>query len=341
MKVELLPVDGTVEWNDYVEKHSESLLGHRGEWSRILSRTLGQEPIYLVAREDGILQGILPLALVEGLVGGRALVSLPWLDAAGVLADSTEVAAALIDRARETARDRNCTYLEIRALRKYDSPRPVRSSKVLLHLDLDSPDAMWKAFSAKVRNQIRKAEKEGLTASVVGENGLSDFYRVFSRNMRDIGVPVWGMNFFQEIMATFGERARLVIVRDRKEPVGAGLLLTHDGTAIVPSASSLRSHFKQCPNHLLYWTAIQEAAERGATVFDFGRSTPNSGTWRFKKQWGSREVPCYWHYDLLRINEPPERNTQSKKLRFAVETWKRLPLQVANRLGPLLVRRIP
>ena len=81
--------------------------------------------------------------------------------------------------------------------------------------------------------------------------------------------------------------------------------------------------------------------ESGARRFDFGRSTPGSGTHRFKKQWGSSERPCFWHYGLLKTGEPPVRNTASPRLKLAVEAWKRLPLFVANRLGPLIVRRIP
>jgi len=211
-----------------------------------------------------------------------------------------------------------------------------------MQLPLQDEEPMWKSFSAKVRNQVRKAEKSGLAASAGGAAHLGDFYRVFARNMRDIGVPVWGRDFFEEIVRSFGERARLIVVRDEGgAPVGGALMLVHGETAHVPSASSLRSHFKLCPNHLLYWAALKEARRMGATLFDFGRSSPESGTWRFKKQWGSHAVPCYWHYDLRKLEAPPERNTGSPRLRLAVETWKRLPLPIANRLGPLLVRRIP
>jgi FemAB-related protein (PEP-CTERM system-associated) len=200
---------------------------------------------------------------------------------------------------------------------------------------------MWEAFSAKVRNQVRKAEREGLTGEVGGEERLSDFYRVFARNMRDIGVPVWGESFFRAILRSMGSGARLLVVRFRGRPIGGALLLLHGATATVPSASSLRKHFALCPNHMLYWTALQEAYASGARLFDFGRSTRGSGTHHFKSQWGATERPCYWHYALLRTGGIPEKSTESPSLRWAVEAWKRLPVPVANRLGPVLARRIP
>ncbi len=341
MKVHLLERGGEEEWNNYVSR-KEGLLGHRAEWAAILARSFGHKPRFLIASDREGIRGVLPLARVDGLVGGRALVSLPWLDVSGVLASDDEARLMLLQRASALTTEESCHYLEIRSLREYDSLRPVMKSKVLMQLPLEDEEPLWKSFSAKVRNQIRKAEKSGLTSRVGGEDELIDFYRVFSRNMRDIGVPVWGKDFFHEIVRTFGAEARVIVVQDNDgRPVGGALLLLHGKTALVPSASSLRSHFKLCPNHLLYWTALKTARAMGADLFDFGRSSPDSGTWRFKKQWGSHAIPSFWHYDLKKIDTPPERNTASRKLRFAVETWKRLPLPIANRLGPIVVRRIP
>ncbi len=340
MKVVRLEPGRKGDWNDFVAT-AGGTVGHRVEWASILSDALGQAPRSLLAEEGGRIEGILPLALVEGIIGGRALVSLPWLDAAGPLARSAAAATALLDEARNIADSEDCSYVEIRSLRTFDFPGPVLRTKVLMHLRLDEPERMWKQFSAKVRNQVRKAEKSGLVASVAGAEELDAFYRVFSRNMRDLGVPVWSRRFFRLILERFGDDACLVLVKRDGSAVGGGLLLLHNGTALVPSASSLRSEFTRCPNHLLYWTALVESRRRGAVLFDFGRSSPGSGTWRFKKQWGSVEIPCHWHYYLRKGARPPERNTSSRKLRFAVETWKRLPLPIANRLGPMLVRRIP
>ncbi len=328
-------------WRGFISDKEKGLLGHRIEWREILRDCLGHKPCYLVAEGDSGITGVLPLVLVRGIIGGRSLVSLPWLDAAGPLADNEETALALNRRAVELGREEGCSYVEIRALERLEAPAPVRSEKVLMVLPLEDPDHMWKAFSAKVRNQIRKAERGGLTGESGGEERVGEFYAVFSRNMRDIGVPVWPERFFLEMVRRFGERARVLIVRRGEETVGGGILLRYGDWAVVPSASSLRTRFSLCPNHMLYWTALRTSWETGARRFDFGRSTPGSGTHRFKKQWGAAERTCFWHYGLLKTGTPPERNTASPRLKLAVEAWKRLPLPVANRLGPLIVRRIP
>jgi FemAB-related protein (PEP-CTERM system-associated) len=341
MKVRLLERGEEEAWNRFVDERTGSLLGHRAAWRDVLAESLGHEPCYLVAEEAGAICGVLPLVRVAGIIGGRALVSLPWLDAAGPLAADEETEVALVRRAVEMGRETRCSYVEIRTLKELPEPRPVRASKVILVLPLDEPERMWKAFDAKVRNQIRKAEREGLVGEIAGEEGIAPFYRVFSRNMRDIGVPVWGEGFFRSILRRFEGRARIVLVRRDGHAVGGALLLHHGVTAAVPSASSLRSDFALCPNHLLYWTALREARALGASVFDFGRSTPGSGTFRFKAQWGAEARACFWHYALLRIRDVPEKSTGSPRLRWAVEAWKRLPVPIANRIGPMIVRRIP
>ncbi len=341
MEVRLLRPGEEGAWNRYVDGKPESLLGHRAEWGAVLAEGLGHLPRLLIAEEGPAIRGVLPLAVVPGLIGGRALVSLPWLDAAGPLAEDGQASAALLRRAIALGEEERCAYVEIRALRELEVPRPVRSSKAILLLDLKDEEAQWKGFPAKVRNQVRKAEREGLIASVHGAEGLADFYPVFSRNMRDIGVPVWGREFFRAMLERFGSRVRVVLVHQGALPVGAALLFLHGSTAVVPSASSLRSHFALCPNHLLYWTALRTAREMGARVFDFGRSTPGSGTYHFKRQWGAVDKTCYWHYALLRLREAPDRSTESPRLRWAVRAWRRLPLPIANRLGPRIVRRIP
>lgn len=328
-------------WNDFVFSRPESLPGHRIEWREILAQSLGHKPRYLVAEESERITGVLPLVRVEGLIGGRSLVSLPWLDIAGPLSSEDATRSALVQHAVDLGREEKCRYVEIRSPDNLGEPKPIKSSKMLLILPLKEPDLMWKDFTAKVRNQIRKGERSGLHTTIGGAERIDEFYDVFSRNMRDIGVPVWGIDFFRAIAAGLGGDARVLIVREGKSAVGACILIKHGTTALVPCASSLRSHFGKCPNHVLYWAALQQSFEMGARLFDFGRSSEGSGTYRFKKQWGAVRKPIFWHYALHGLKEIPERNTQSRKLQLMVKAWKRLPLPLARYLGPRIVRRIP
>ena len=138
-----------------------------------------------------------------------------------------------------------------------------------------------------MRNQVRKGEKSGLTVARGGEELLPDFYSVFSRNMRDLGTPVYGAGLFAAALRQFPSDAELFVVRAERTPVAAALLLHGPGVTEVPSASSLRQYNHTCANMLLYWNLLERAVERGQAVFDFGRSTIDGPTYRFKKQWGA------------------------------------------------------
>ena len=147
---------------------------------------------------------------------------------------------------------------------------------------------------------------------------------------------------FERIAAAFGREMEGIVVRDRKgEPIGGCVLLRHGAAAVVPSASSLRSRFRLCPNHLLYWTALRRAREGGAKTFDFGRSTEGSGTYRFKKQWGAVERPLHWHYQLASGQSMPEMRVESPKYHLAQQVWKRLPVALSTCLSARLVRYLP
>src|SRR5262249_18197791 len=138
-----------------------------------------------------------------------------------------------------------------------------------------------------------------------------------------------------------GEHAALLVIATRDEPVGAMFLAIHRGCAMDLWASSLRRHFAQCPNQLLYWEAIQEAIRRGLRTFDFGRSQWDTGTYRFKEQGGARAVPLYYQYLLRGPAEVPSFAGQQQRMGIAVRLWKHLPLPVARILGEPIRRRFP
>jgi FemAB-related protein (PEP-CTERM system-associated) len=200
---------------------------------------------------------------------------------------------------------------------------------------------MWETLDRKVRNQVRKAEKSGLVVERGGASLVGDFYDVFARNMRDLGTPVYSRRLFEEVMRVFPDRAQIHVVRLNGLAVAAGLTYRTKQMVQLPWASSLRSYNPLCPNVLLYWDAIQFAAETGAGVFDMGRSTPNEGTYKFKAQWGAAPVPLHWEYQLLSQAELPNVSPANPKYQFAIALWQKLPLAVTLRVGPMIVRAIP
>jgi serine/alanine adding enzyme len=209
-------------------------------------------------------------------------------------------------------------------------------------LDLPgSADELWKQFGAKLRAQIRRPQKEGATCVAGGAELLPEFYAVFSENMRDLGTPVYPVRFFARILGFLPDATRLFVVRWNGAPVAAALVISHGDTLEIPWASSLRRANAIGVNMLLYWSVLEFACQSGHRVFDFGRCTVDSGPHRFKKQWGATPRQLYWHYWLRDGGELPRLNHSNPRYAAAIALWRRLPLAVANRIGPLLIGSLP
>jgi FemAB-related protein (PEP-CTERM system-associated) len=286
--------------------------------------------------------GVLPTAEIWRPFSGAVLSSLPYVNYGGVLASSGIVAQALIDHVATRIQTRQFSSLVLRHRKRIFSDLPVRSHKQTMLLALaDSPDTMWLGLDRKVRNQIRKAEKSGLTAVTGGEELVDDFYGVFARNMRDLGTPVYGRALFAEMVQGSAGAIRYHVVRHDGRTVAAAVSHRYGDVVEVPSASSLREHRASCPNHLLYWHIIKSSIQERALTLDFGRSTPGDGTCHFKEQWGAVPEQLEWEYVLGPGQEMPTADRHDSKFEVLIRAWKWLPVPVATMLGPHLVRVVP
>jgi serine/alanine adding enzyme len=326
-------------WDQYVTGCPSAGVYHRHGWARVIERSYGHAPVYLWARDERGVRGVLPLVVFRGALGGRSLISLPFLDEGGLRSDTDAARTALWEAALGVAKAERADVIELRQGEPSGLALAPLGSKVSVMLELASEsDRMWKRLDAKVRNQVRKATSSGLTPAWCGIEGLDDFYRVFSRNMRDLGSPVHARRFFAAILEEFAGDARLLLVRDGARVVAGGVCITFRDTVMVPWASSLREWRSRCPSNLLYWEVIRSGCDKGLRWLDFGRSSPGGGTYRFKMQWGGQERRLHWEVD------PGDRasviNTDNPRYRWVVHAWQRLPVPVATLLGPVLRRRL-
>jgi FemAB-related protein (PEP-CTERM system-associated) len=326
-------------WDSYARARSDATGYHDWRWGTVFKRAFGHQPVYLVAHRGDTVAGVLPLVEMRSVLFGRLMSSLPFVNYGGVVADSTSVRSGLVRGAIALARERGARHLELRHTSRLLDDTPCRQHKVSMQLPLSA--GMWERFDRKVRNQIRKAEKSGLTAEHGGAERLDDFYPVFARNMRDLGTPVYARRFFDEILRAFPTQARVLVVRLGPTPIAAAVTFQSRGTLEVPWASSLREHNSLCPNHLLYWTAIQTALAADCRMLDFGRSTPNEGTFHFKRQWGAQPAPLYWEYPWLDGGAIPDQSPTNPKFRAAIALWKRCPVWLTRMVGPRIVKAIP
>ncbi|HEY2895157.1 MAG TPA: FemAB family XrtA/PEP-CTERM system-associated protein [Pirellulales bacterium] len=334
-------IDDDALWNSDVAGHPDATAYHQWAWRDVFAAAFGHASVYLAAGEGSRIAGVLPLVEFRSRLFGTFAVSLPFVNYGGVVADDGTAAGALSARAELLARERGWRHVELRHVRRQFAQCPVKRHKVAMWLSLaPTPELLWSALDRKVRNQVRKAEKSGCTAEHGGAELLDDFYRVFAHNMRDLGTPVYARAFFAEVLRAFPGDTRVFVVRLGGQAVGASITVGWRDKIEVPWASSLRAHAPSSPNTLLYWTMLKWAVERGYKHFDFGRSTPDEGTFHFKKQWGAQPHELAWEY-LGLTGEIPDQSPKNPKFRAAIAVWQHLPVWLTNRVGPPIVRSIP
>ena len=329
--------------DDYVRRSREASVYHCSRWRKVIKESFGNRSYHLYSRNaGGRISGILPLVHLKSILFGNMLVSLPYFNYGGVCADDDSTQARLIDEAVRIAEAQRAHHIEFRQEKPFHNGYAVKTAKVSMRLDLPtSPDDLWRSFPSKLRSQAAKPQKEGMTFRIGKMEELEGFYDVFATNMRDLGTPVYPIRFFRSILEHFPENSWICNVYMTRVPVASGFLIGFKERMEIPWASSLKKHNRMSPNMFLYWCCLKFACEQGYGIFDFGRSTPGEGAYRFKEQWGAKPVPLYWNYWLPDGKELPEINPRNEKYRLAIRCWKRLPVALTKRIGPWIVKSIP
>ena len=324
-----------------------SALAQHPGWLGVLRDGLDHDTYAVEATVGGEVCGYLPLSFVRSALFGRYLVSLPYLNSNGVVAESPDVQSLLISRAVRLADELDARPLELRHELPIDHPALNGRLTTKVHMRLPLPatvDALWKGLDAKVRNQVRKGEKGNFTMSWGGPDRLDDFYTVMARNMRDLGTPLYGRKFFEAILTAFpltaAGGAEIGTLLDGPRPIAVALLLHGNGVTEVPTASSLREYNASSANMLMYRHLLDRAVSRGQQVFDFGRSTADGPTFKFKRQWGAEVHPATWQY-ALRDGDAGAMRPDNPKYQRLIRLWQRLPVRVTQAIGPAIVRGIP
>ncbi|MFU8858674.1 MAG: GNAT family N-acetyltransferase [Deferrisomatales bacterium] len=333
-----------VAWDAFVDSRTLAAPYHSYAWGEAVESAYGKRVYRLVAEIDGHVEGVLCAVHMRLPLRPGRLVSLPYCDIGDALATSEEAASVLREEAVRVAATEGARGVELRGIRgepgglatEADIPRKVR---MVLSLP-PSAEALWGGFKSKLRSQIGKAEKNGLLFRWAGRQELDAFYEVFSRNMRDLGSPVHSLRWFRDLLEGYGPRGRTGLVWHEGRPVGGGIVLCTKTVVSIPWASTLREANTLAPNMLLYWKLLEYAAEHGFTRFDFGRSTPGEGTYRFKAQWGAEPEALAWTLRTTSGVCHVADGMPTPNRRRAAAAWARLPVPLANLIGPFVRKRI-
>ncbi|MEZ6122831.1 MAG: FemAB family PEP-CTERM system-associated protein [Planctomycetaceae bacterium] len=331
-------------WNDYLSRFDYDGFHLRSEWGNVFRSALRHQTFYVWASEGGRIVGVLPLAFVSGPIFGRFLCSQPYLNTGGVLADTPDIAGQLIDRAVRLADELNVRHLELRHEHPvhHDRLNATVTEKVHMRLPLPSTsNELWEGLKSKVRSQIKKPRNDqALTVAFGRQDQLQTFYDIFCRNMRDLGTPPFPKSLFGGMLNEFGDAAEICTVSFEGRPVASGFLLHGPGTTLIPSASALREYNRTSCNMLMYWHVLERSVERGQACFDFGRSSVDAGTYKFKQQWGCIEQPAVWQY-CSRHGSISDARPNSGKFDLMIAAWQKLPVWFTKLIGPTIVRGIP
>jgi FemAB-related protein (PEP-CTERM system-associated) len=343
LSVRLLTDAAAAAWDGFVAAHPQGTFFHRAAWAGVIEAAFRHRPHYLMAERDGAVCGVLPLVHMRTRLFGNTLASLPFCVYGGILADDGESFAALATAA-ETLRERcGARALELRFREAPDGLDETWVARPDLYVTFRKPiaaddEANLKAIPRKQRAMVRKGIERGLAATVGRDVDL--LHRVYAESVRNLGTPVFARRYFRLLAEAFGRDMDVLVVRDGATPVAA-VMNFYWRDEVLPYYGGGTAAARACyANDFMYWEVMRRAAARGCRTFDYGRSKLGTGAFAFKKNWGFEPLPLEYRFRLAPGAAIPEVNPLNPKYRAAVALWQRLPLWLANRLGPPIVRGV-
>jgi len=333
------------DWDDYVRAHPDARAFHMASAVKIATVAFGLRSHFVTVRgSDGKLRGALPLVEQTLIPWTRCLVSLPFCTYGGPLADDDQALATLLEGAEQLAHQRQAARIILRHARLMPAiPYPASLDKVSMILPLpDNREELARSLGSKLRSQIRRADRANPEVRIGREELVDDFYTVFCSVMRDLGTPVYPRKFFDVVLDALGGNASVMVIYVDGIAASGAILIHWRDRLKVPWAATLHWMNPMAINMSLYWELLNVAIERRCNAFDFGRCTKDAGTYRFKAQWGAQPQQLYWHtHNMKAIDSVTGMLDQRSRLESAVKVWSKLPLPLANRLGPVISSRLP
>ncbi len=338
----LAPEDaqGAALWDAYVASCPQASFFHRAGWQRILRDVFRHDTHYLLARQAGRITGVLPLAHVKSMLFGNALTSLPFAVYGGVAADDEASATALEAHAQTLAQQLGVQHLELRHIQRRHADWPEQDLYVTFRKAiLPDEEANMLAIPRKQRAMVRKGIKNGLLSQI--DSNVDRFFAVYADNVHRHGTPALPKRYFRELQREFGADCEVLTVTAPDGKVLSSVLSFYFRNEVLPYYAGDYSAARDlAANDFKYWELMRRACARGLQLFDYGRSKQGTGPYAFKKNWGFEPTPLHYEYRLYKREAVPQNNPANAKYKLMIETWRRLPLGVANWLGPFVVRSL-
>ncbi len=333
---ELTPADHG-RWDAFVQHCSEATFFHRAGWKEVIEQSFGHKTYFLFAQRAGAIEGVLPLGQINSLLFGNNLLSLPFCVYGGVAAETPAARGALEQAACALAERLGVDSLEMRNRQPRHENWPTKELYVTFRKEIAAdPEANMMAIPRKQRAMVRKGIKAGLTGEL--DAGCDRLYRIYSESVRNLGTPVFGKRYLQNLRRVFGEACEVLMITDGGRDI-AGVMSFYFRDEVLPYyGGSVAAARAVKGNDFMYWELMRRAGERGVRIFDYGRSKRGTGAYHFKKNWGFAPEPLYYEHYLVKAESMPQINPANPKYQRFIRAWKRLPLPVANAVGPFLAK---
>lgn len=341
--VKTLTPQQAARWDAFVNACPQATFFHLSAWEGIVREVFRHRTFFLYAERDGEIVAVLPLAEVNSRLFGHSLSSLPFCVYGGIAAaeDESEAVSALEAEADALAGKLGVEHLEYRNLvpRHDDWPRQHELYVTFRKEILPEVEANMLAIPRKQRAMVRKGIKNNLVSHIDGN--VDRFFSLYADNVLRHGTPALPKKFFQRLKAVFGEQCEVLTVTDADGRLLSSVLSFYFRDEVLPYyAGDDTSARNLAANDFKYWELMRRACERGCKLFDYGRSKVGTGPYSFKKNWGFEPQPLSYEYRLYKRDTVPQNNPMNPKYRAFIALWKRLPLPVANALGPHIVRNL-
>jgi len=343
--VRLLDAASADPWDAFVEAHPDGTFCHRSGWKQVIEQGAGHESPFLFAEQDGAIVGVLPLTLRRSLIFGRQAISTMFGVYGGPLAVSDEAYDALDAAAWKLATEAGCDTLEYRTVRarhrdgSHWQTVEGKAATFIRSLVSGNEQDLLLQIPRKQRAVIRKSLEKGLIS--LWNNDLDAFYNLYACSVHGLGTPVFPKRLFAAFKAVFGEDVLIQIIRDSEGEGVASLMSFRTQNTVLPFYAGGSARARSLAAHdFMYFDLMKQAVASGRTTFDFGRSKVGTGPYNFKKNWGFDPTPLEYEYRLAEGAGVPDMSPQNRKFSLMIAAWKRLPLGVANLIGPPISRHL-
>ncbi|MDO8770446.1 MAG: FemAB family PEP-CTERM system-associated protein [Burkholderiaceae bacterium] len=327
-------------WDEFVMACPEATFFHRAGWQKIVRDVFRHDTYFLYAMAEGRIQGVLPLGHVKSWLFGNSLVSLPFAVYGGIAALGVQAADALELEAQQIAKRLGVAHLEWRNVTRRHPDWPVQDLYVTFRKAIQSDEnANMLAIPRKQRAMVRKGIKNGLVSEI--DQTVDRFFTLYADNVHRHGTPAMPKRYFEALLAEFGADCEvLTVVAPDRRPLSSVFSFYFRDEVLPYYAGDDESARDLAANDFKYWEVMRRACARGFKVFDYGRSKQGTGSYAFKKNWGFEPKPLYYEYCLYKLDGIPQNNPSNAKFKLLIEAWRRMPIGLANWLGPFVVRNL-